>query len=553
MSDIYLAKSMGMSGFQKPIVIKKLLPQYSSKPRFVQRFINEAHTLSLLNHGNIVQVLDMGMVGPEYYIALEYIEGRNVAHVISKISKLSYKPDPTFALHIIMKVAKGLAYAHKKKGVNGESLLLVHQDVNSFNIMVSYEAEVKIIDFGIARIFLNNTNREGLPVAGKLLYFSPEQLLRKPLDRRVDVYGTGVLLYELLTGSRLVQHQETVGDTVKMILEMDIAKKVSENSLIPRALKPVLVKAMALNVDDRYPWMEDLIIDLRSIVPKWGLDVDSPNHSEFVKSLFPREMSLDRKRMRKLLSDSGASFVSRSKPAAGDPISDPQANMLEELLLSGAEMSDAGFLETGPNSRVCNQIAFSAGQRIFMQGESGHEMFLIRNGKIATFVKMGGKIQTISILGPGDFFGETIMLGDTVRNVSAKALEAGDLIALDKDTFLNLTSSDLAKIIILNLVKKNRDCAFLLESIAQGDTLSRLIYGLLYFQRKSGEEKVIDLNELRDFFGLRNSAVLDRYTGKLESLGVIALNKAGIQIKDSDKLIEILNILSGRGKFSLKL
>jgi serine/threonine-protein kinase len=137
--------------------------------------------------------------------------------------------------------------------------MLVHQDVNSFNVMISYEAEVKIIDFGIARIFLDKATSNGLPITGKLLYFSPEQLLRKNLDRRVDIYGTGVLLYELLTGERLVKHQETIPQTVKTILEMDILSKVREHDRIPEHLKPVLVRAMASDRNKRYSWMEELI------------------------------------------------------------------------------------------------------------------------------------------------------------------------------------------------------------------------------------------------------------------------------------------------------
>ena len=190
MSDIYLAKTVGVGGFQKPLVIKKLLPQYSTKSRYVKRFINEANMLARLNHANIVQVLDMGMIGGEYYIAMEYIEGRNVAHILSKAAHSHRHPPMEFIVHLISELAKGLAYAHRKQGAGGDHLMLVHQDVNSFNVMVSFEAEVKIIDFGIARIFLDKTNKDKIPVAGKLLYFSPEQLQKKPLDRRVDIYGT---------------------------------------------------------------------------------------------------------------------------------------------------------------------------------------------------------------------------------------------------------------------------------------------------------------------------------------------------------------------------
>ena len=288
MSDIFLAKSMGTEGFQKPLVIKKLLPQYSSKSRYVQRFINEAHTLSQLNHSNIVQVFDMGVIGSEYYIALEYIEGRNVAHLISRAIKMGRPPSVPLALHVILELTKGLAYAHRKKGFNGESLQLVHQDVNSFNVMVSYEAEVKIIDFGIARIFLDKANREGLPVAGKLLYFSPEQLQRKPIDRRVDIYGTGVLLYELLTGERLIQHQETVGATVRAILDLDVTKKIDDSDRIPTELKPVLIRAMAKDPEDRYSWMEDLTAAIRSVAKQMGLDLNPGGHSQVHKRVIPQ-------------------------------------------------------------------------------------------------------------------------------------------------------------------------------------------------------------------------------------------------------------------------
>ncbi len=259
MSDIFLAKSQSVGGFQKPQVIKKLLPAYALKPRYVKRFINEATTLSRLNHSNIVQIFDMGVINSEYFISLELIEGRNIAHMISKAVRTSRLPSIELAIFITLQTAKGLAYAHRKKGSGGENLMLVHQDVNSFNVMISYEAEVKIIDFGIARIFLDKATSNGLPITGKLLYFSPEQLLRKNLDRRVDIYGTGVLLYELLTGERLVKHQETIPQTVKTILEMDILSKVREHDRIPEHLKPVLVRAMASDRNKRYSWMEELI------------------------------------------------------------------------------------------------------------------------------------------------------------------------------------------------------------------------------------------------------------------------------------------------------
>ena len=138
MSDIYLAKIVGEAGFQKPLVIKKLIPRYATKSSFVKRFVNEAKTLARLNHSNIVQVLDMGIIDGEYYIALEYIEGRNVAHITSKTAKTGRSPSLEFVLHVVMEIARGLAYSHRKKGETGENLMLVHQDINVFNLRITH-------------------------------------------------------------------------------------------------------------------------------------------------------------------------------------------------------------------------------------------------------------------------------------------------------------------------------------------------------------------------------------------------------------------------------
>jgi serine/threonine protein kinase/CRP-like cAMP-binding protein len=551
MSDIYLAKSMGAEGFEKPLVIKKLLPQYSSKSRYVKRFINEAHTLAQLNHSNIVQVLDMGVIGSEYYIALEYIEGRNVAHLISRAAKIGKLPSLALALHVIIELTKGLGYAHRKRGLNGENLLLVHQDVNSFNVMVSYEGEVKIIDFGIARIFLDKANREGLPVAGKLLYFSPEQLQRKPIDRRVDIYGVGVLLYELLTGERLIRHQETVGATVRAILDLDTAEKIESNQRVPAELKPILIKAMAKNPEDRYSWMEDLADATRSVVKQMGLDLNPAAHLQYLRELFPREILLDRKRMRKLMADHRPGDVGK-KVAVGTSAASEETNALEELLLLCAELPKTNGLDAKKAECSSKTLCYGAGTTIFHQGDPGTEVFLIQRGKVRTYVKAGLLKPSLSVLGTGDFFGETALLGETQRNVTAEAAEDCELMALDRETFLSLASNDLAKVIIVNLVKKLRDCTFLLESCALDDTLSRLIYGLLFFQRRESSESgnEIDLAELKAFFRLEDSPDLAKYIEKLESLDIVSANEKTIQIKNFDKLNEILNILSGRGKFN---
>ena len=558
MSDIYLAKTIGVGGFQKPLVIKKLLPQYSKKPRHVKRFINEANMLARLNHANIVQVLDMGLISGEYYIGMEYIEGRNVAHIISKAAHSQRRPPLEFIVYLISELAKGLAYAHRKKGAGGENLMLVHQDVNSFNVMVSYEAEVKIIDFGIARIFLDQATREGLPVAGKLLYFSPEQLQKKPLDRRVDIYGTGVLLYELLTGQRLVDHRATIEETVKMILKIDIQDKVLNDDRIPQELKPILIKAMALDPAERYPWVEEMVADIRSVAKSLSLDLNPESFAAYMKEVFHQEILLDRRRMLKLWSEefppAEANFGGNPKPT--DSPVNTSTGLIEAILnpaLASFESHTLGWEEQ--THFIPKTIKFRAGKRIFKQGDAGRDLFVILKGKVRLFVKVGGMRQTVAVVGEGDFFGETALLDGADRSVSARAEEDCQLVAVSKEAFSRLIGSDMARSIIMRLVERCTDANSFLEGAMFQDTLSRLIYALLFFQRRLSHKngKAINLRELIDFFRLENSPEMQKYLAKLQALNVLQADESVVHVKNPAKLENILNILLGRGKFTLKL
>jgi len=558
MSDIYLAKTVGVGGFQKPLVIKKLLPQYSTKSRYVKRFINEANMLARLNHANIVQILDMGMIGGEYYIATEYIEGRNVAHILSKAARSHRHPPLEFIVYVISELAKGLAYAHRKRGADGEQLMLVHQDVNSFNVMVSFEAEVKIIDFGIARIFLDKANKDKLPVTGKLLYFSPEQLRKKPLDRRVDIYGTGVLLYELLTGKRLVEHRPTIEETVKMILKMDVQEKVRDDDSIPQELKPVLIKAMALDPEERYPWMEDMANDIRSVVKKLSLDPNPASFTSYMKDQFRQEILLDRRRMRKLLSQEfplGEAVVGSDAESKGLPVS-AGASLIEAILnpLLGS-FQEQGEEWEEQTQFIPKTMRFRAGKTIFRQGSAGKDIFLVRKGKVRLFVKVGQTRQTVAFIGEGDFFGENALLEGVGRSVSARAEEDCHLIPVGKEAFLRLVGNDMARMIIRRLVERSRDANSFLESAMFQDTLSKLIYALLFFLRRGHLQngKAINLLELSDLFRLENNHEVQKYLAKLQALNVLQADDKAVQVKNPEKLENILNILLGRGKFTLKL
>ena len=204
MGEIFLAKVGRESGFEKPCVIKKILPHLAADPGFVRRFIDEAQVAIRLAHASIASVFEAGLFEGEYFLALEYVEGRDLRRLFARLAERGERLPPDLALWIVREVASGLAYAHRRTGEGGRPLGLVHCDISPPNILVSFEGEVKIIDFGIARSALRSVATDPHVGFGKFGYMAPEQLLRGGVvDPRTDIYSAGVLLYELLTGERL--------------------------------------------------------------------------------------------------------------------------------------------------------------------------------------------------------------------------------------------------------------------------------------------------------------------------------------------------------------
>lgn len=202
MGEVFLAKVTGAAGFEKQLVIKKILPHLARNSTFVQRFIDEAKIVVQLHHGNIVQVIDMGVVDGEYFIAMEYVEGRDLRHLLKYCLIKERKIPPEITFFIISEVLKGLDYAHKKGDAEGRSLRIIHRDVSPSNILVSHEGNVKLVDFGIAKAADKLSESISGMLQGKFLYMSPEQSAGKVVDHRSDLFSVGTIAYEMLTGLR---------------------------------------------------------------------------------------------------------------------------------------------------------------------------------------------------------------------------------------------------------------------------------------------------------------------------------------------------------------
>ncbi len=558
MADVYLAKNAGLHAFQKPVVIKRLFPHYSTNRRFVDRFFHEAAALCLLNCSNVVQIIDMGTIENEYYIAMEYIEGRSAAHILSKAKKASELPPFELSLHVLLEVAKGLGYAHRKKDPEGQDLMLVHQDINTFNVMVSYEAEVKIIDFGIARLLRDAEETRSLPMTGKLLYFAPEQLEGKPVDRRVDIYGAGELLFEMVTGDRLVEHQQTVTDTLRMILGLDIEEKVQAYDIIHPELRPILVKSMAHDPQQRYARLEDMAKDVRAFMRRNNMEIIQGKIADYMKEKFIRERLADDFRMRKLWNTDLSTVQPPARPSveAGQQVT-PQTVRLpvEELLSIATPEPDPKIAQTIDPGLVPRELCFPEGEIILRQGEPATCLYVIQKGKVRVFQRFGSEEQTLGILRDGDFFGESAFLDEQTHSASAIALENCHMVLVKKESLTGLASRELINAMVAGMVTKLRDMRSILLSTLLKDPLSRLVYALIIFSRRAElqDGQSIDLDELIALFGLEARDQMKKYVEKLEELEIVQAQGPTLEVRDTQRLETILSVLSKSGKLVLRV
>ena len=203
MAEIFLARREGMGGFDRLVVLKRILPEYAHDPEFVRMFLNEARIAATLHHSNIVQVHGIGEEHGQVFFAMEFLHGEDLSRVLSRANQIGRPPQLDGVLTIASAVCAGLHYAHERTGPDGTSLGIVHRDVSPHNVFVTYDGSIKLLDFGIAKASTSfGKTRTGV-LKGKVAYMSPEQAYSQPVDRRSDIFCMGILLWELTTGRRL--------------------------------------------------------------------------------------------------------------------------------------------------------------------------------------------------------------------------------------------------------------------------------------------------------------------------------------------------------------
>jgi serine/threonine protein kinase len=285
MAEIYLAHTRGIEGFEKFVVLKRILPQFAANEEFIKMFTDEARIAATLHHPNVAQVYEIGQAGGSYFFTMEYVHGEDVRNII-KQSIRSGRPIPLeHAIFIVLGTAAGLHYAHEKKTPRGEPLGIVHRDVSPSNVLVTFDGCVKLVDFGIAKAASRQVETRTGTLKGKLAYMSPEQCRGEPLDRRSDVFAIGILLYELTTGTKLFN-----GDTEFAIMNQIVNQDVPPPSLLradfPSGLEPILLKALKRNRDERYASGQELQVDLENFAREQKMVISPVAVTRYMEELF---------------------------------------------------------------------------------------------------------------------------------------------------------------------------------------------------------------------------------------------------------------------------
>jgi serine/threonine protein kinase len=281
MGAIYLGKKLGPVGFEKEVVLKQLLPEYTARPEFRDLFFREAKISATLDHANIVHTFDLVESDESLFIVMEYVRGVDLRTIVRRARLRRRDFSAAAAIHIALDVLAGLAYAHARKDANGVSMGIIHRDVSPSNILCSAEGEAKLSDFGIAKASTHSS--VFYRVRGKVGYMSPEQARNEPIDHRADLYSLAVCLYESLTAERLfVGDLSTPPDVIYGQPVLPLSKK---RAGLPPALDEVLGKALAPRPDERYQSAIAFTEALRQVAHRAGLSYSAPQLAAHLREL----------------------------------------------------------------------------------------------------------------------------------------------------------------------------------------------------------------------------------------------------------------------------
>jgi serine/threonine-protein kinase len=287
MGEVYLAHQTGPVDFRRQVVLKKLHPKFTSDPQFVTMFLNEARIAANLAHPNIIHIYELFEDGDGYVIAMEYVRGATVLSLLRALQSsgttgLPYGP----LVRIAISVCEALYYAYNEPDGDGMARHVIHRDVNPSNVLVGHDGQVKLVDFGIAKVLVEEGVTHGATIKGKYGYLTPEQIKCQPLDQRSDLFSLGTMLWEMSVGKRLFRRENEM-QMMYAILEERIPLPSEHIASYPEELERVVMKALARDREGRYADANALADDLRAVARDHGWDTEKSALAHLVKTTLP--------------------------------------------------------------------------------------------------------------------------------------------------------------------------------------------------------------------------------------------------------------------------
>ncbi|MBX3250257.1 MAG: protein kinase [Myxococcales bacterium] len=359
MAEVFKAKAHGVEGFEKILVIKRILAELGENPSFVEMFVNEAKIAVTLSHANIVQVFDLGRADDTYFIAMEYVAGQDLATVLRRTRKYAKRLPVELAVYAVSEVAKGLDYAHRRRDADLRPMHIVHRDVSPQNVLLSWEGEVKLTDFGIAKA--RTTVPEGTEhgvIKGKYAYMAPEQARGEDVDSRTDLFALGTVLYECLSGQNPFLQPSTY-ETLQRVRRGEVKPLLEVAPEVPEELAAIVARAMHPERDERHENAGRFYEELIQFLYSTGRRVGAHDLAAFLENL--RVAALGRRSSLPDASDAGLK-------AAFDIAEETQgrARGAEELTpveVPSAQRSGAGPVTTGASRRTPARAAAARSER----------------------------------------------------------------------------------------------------------------------------------------------------------------------------------------------
>jgi serine/threonine protein kinase len=338
MAEIFLAREEG-AGPEEYLVIKRLLPHVAQHPELVQMFLDEARVAATLAHPNIVNIYNVGAIGDQYFLSMDYLVGLDLTKVCERLWRQQRTIPLNLTVYLILSVLDALHFAHTRVGQDGKALEIVHRDVSPHNIFLEFNGGVKLLDFGVARAAnaLHHTKTGAL--VGKIAYMSPEQCRIEQLDARSDLFSLGIVMYELTTGRRLYNSKK-LGEfeVLRQICEKPVQRPSEILKGYPRAVEDIVVKVLQKKREERYPSAEQFATALRETAETLELDLSPAMMAEFLQREFASEIEANKTKLDLIKSDLGDELMSWDSiggagiPSGAPPSMDP---IPSKQLLSG--------------------------------------------------------------------------------------------------------------------------------------------------------------------------------------------------------------------------